>query len=59
MDDLAGAQRLLRERKGDSYRFGNHALDTIGDATRDFGDTTLIVKTDPLGYSRAKPSRHR
>jgi len=43
MDDLAEAQRLLREWKGNSYRFGNHALDTIGEATRAFGGATLIV----------------
>jgi alcohol dehydrogenase class IV len=53
MDDFTEAQRLLREWKGDSYRFGNHALDAIGGATKAFGETTLIVTNGSLWIRKA------
>jgi alcohol dehydrogenase class IV len=39
----ARAAQLLKEFKGDDYRFGLHILDQVGELAAGFGKTTLVI----------------
>lgn len=43
MELRARAAQLLKEFKGDDYRFGLHILDQVGELAAGFGKTTLVI----------------
>lgn len=43
MSELSEAQKILRNWKGSSYVFGEGVLNKVGELTRSFGNSTLVV----------------